>query len=100
MHGQQNVKIWKNMIVLYWREAAVPLLWPVPEAAVTVLVLLMMGAVTSETCSDFSVYKYLHTVASGWIFINIESYGYILAFFTDNIPLCFRIESKIQIYVA
>ena len=33
---------------------------------------LMMGAVTPETCSDFAVNKYLHTVASGWIFINIE----------------------------
>jgi len=33
----------------------------------------MMGAVTPETCkSDFAVNKYLHTVASGWIFINIE----------------------------
>jgi len=30
------------------------------------------GAVTPETCSDFAVNKYLHTVASGWIFINIE----------------------------
>ena len=36
------------------------------------LVLLMMGAVTPETCSDFAVNKYLHTVASGWNFINIE----------------------------
>jgi len=34
----------------------------------------MMGAVTPETCSDFAVNKYLHTVASGWIFINIEFY--------------------------
>jgi len=33
-----------------WREVAVPVLQPVPEAAVTVFVLLMMGAVTPETC--------------------------------------------------
>ena len=33
-----------------WTEVAEPILWPVPEAAVTVLVLLMMGAVTPETC--------------------------------------------------
>jgi len=32
----------------------------------------MMGAVTPETCRDFEVNKYLHTVASGWIFINTE----------------------------
>jgi hypothetical protein len=31
----------------------------------------MMGAVTPETCSDFAVDKYLQTVASGRIFINI-----------------------------
>jgi hypothetical protein len=37
------------------------------------LVLLMMGAVgTRNMYSDFAVNKYLHTVASGWIFINIE----------------------------
>ena len=36
-------------------------------------VLLMMGAVTPETCRvTIAVNKYLHTVASGWIFINIE----------------------------
>jgi len=33
----------------------------------------MMGAVTPETFSDFAVNKYLHTVASGWIFISIDS---------------------------
>ena len=36
------------------------------------LILLMMGTVTPETCSDSAVHKYLHTVASSWIFINIE----------------------------
>ena len=35
------------------------------------LVLLMMGAVTPETCRVTAVNKYLHAVASGWIFINI-----------------------------
>ena len=33
-----------------WKEVAVPILWPVPEAAVTVFSTLMMGAVTPETC--------------------------------------------------
>jgi len=37
------------------------------------LVLLMMGAVTPETCSDFAVNKYLLTDASGWTFTDITS---------------------------
>ena len=38
------------------------------------LVVLMMGAVdTRNMQSDFAVNKYLHTVASGWIFINIDA---------------------------
>ena len=43
----QRSQIWPR-----WKEVAVavPILWPIPEAAVTVLVLLMMGAVTPETC--------------------------------------------------
>jgi len=36
------------------------------------LVLLMMGAVTPKTCRVTAENKYLHTVASGWVFINIE----------------------------
>jgi len=41
------------------------------------LVLLMMGAVTPETCRvTFVVNKYLHTVASSWIFINIISFSF------------------------
>jgi len=36
----------RGLIRPRWREVAVP----APEAAVTVLVLLMMGAVTPETC--------------------------------------------------
>ena len=34
-----------------WRGVAVQVVWPVQEAAVTVLILLMMGAVTPETCT-------------------------------------------------
>ena len=55
-----------------WREVAVPILWPVPEAAVTVF--CIPGDECSDTrnmFSDFAVNKYLHTVASSWIFINI-----------------------------
>ena len=56
------------------REVAVPVLWPVPEVAVTVF-----STPDDECCdtrnmqSDLAVNKYLHTVASGWIFINICS---------------------------
>ena len=61
----------RGLIRPRWREIAVPVLWPVPEVAVAGLVLLMMGAVTPETCSDFAVNRYLHTVASCWNFINM-----------------------------
>jgi len=54
-----------------WREVAVRILWPVPEAAVTVLSTPDDGCCdTRSMWSDFAVNKYLHTVASGWIFIN------------------------------
>jgi len=32
---------------------------------------------TLNMYSDFAVNKYMHTVASGWIFINIECYKYL-----------------------
>jgi len=35
------------------------------------LVLQMLGAVTPETCSDFAVNNYVHSIAPSWIFINI-----------------------------
>jgi len=55
-----------------WRKVAVPVLWPVPEAAVTVFSTLDDGCCdTRNMYSNFAVNKYLHTVASGWIFINI-----------------------------
>ena len=50
----------------------------------------MMGAVTSETCSDFAVNKCLHTVASGWIFINIDVKNHLyseIICHLDQIPL-------------
>jgi len=44
-------------------------------------VLLMMGAVTPETCRvTIAVNKYLHTVASGWIFINTDQIHYKMYF--------------------
>ena len=56
-----------------WREVAVPVLWPVPEAAVTVFSTPDDGCCdTRNMYSDFAVNKYLHTVASGWNFINID----------------------------
>ena len=57
-----------------WREVAVLVLWFVPEVAVTVF------STPDDRCgdtrnmySDFAVNKYLHTVVSGWIFINITN---------------------------
>jgi len=56
-----------------WRELAVPVLWPVPEDAVTLFSTPDDGCCdTRNMQSDFSVNKCLHTVASGWIFINID----------------------------
>jgi len=55
-----------------WREVAVPVLWPVPEAAVTVFSTSDDGCCdTQNMYSSFAVNKYLHTVASSWIFIHI-----------------------------
>ena len=56
-----------------WREVAVPVLWPVPEATVTVFSTPDDGCCdTRNMLSDFAVNKYLHTVASGWVFIDIR----------------------------
>jgi len=49
----------------HWREVAVPILWPVPEAAFTVFNTADDGCWdTRNMYSDFAVNKYLHTVAS------------------------------------
>ena len=56
-----------------WKEVAVPVLWPVLEVAVTVFITPDDGCCdTRNMLSDIAVNKYLHTLASGWIFINIE----------------------------
>jgi len=56
-----------------WREVALLVLRPVPEAAVTVFSTPDDGCCdTRNMLSDFAVNKYLHTVASGWTFINTE----------------------------
>ena len=66
---RSGVSIWSRR-----REVAVPILWLVPEAAVTVFSTPDDGCGdTRNMYSDFAVNKYLHTVASSWIFINIES---------------------------
>jgi len=63
----------RGLIRPRWREAAVPILWPVPEAATTVFSTPDDGCCdTRNMYSDFAVNKYLHTVASSWIFINTE----------------------------
>ena len=59
----------RGLIRPRWREVAVP----APEAAVTVFSTPDDGCCdTRNMYSDFAVNKYLHTVASGWVFINIE----------------------------
>jgi len=56
-----------------WREVAIPKLRPVPEAAVTVFNTRDDGCCDIRNMeSDSEVNKYLHTVASSWIFINTE----------------------------
>jgi len=55
------------------REVAAPILWPVPEAGVTIFSTHDDGCCdTRNMYSDFAVNKYLHNVASIWIFINTE----------------------------
>ena len=49
------------------------ILWPIPEAAVTVFRTPDDGRCdTWNMYSDFEVNKYLHTFASAWIFIKTE----------------------------
>jgi len=57
----------RGLIRPCWREV------DVPEATVKVFSTPDDGCCdTRNMYSDFAVNKYLHTVASGWIFINIE----------------------------
>ena len=64
----------RGLIGTRWREVALPLLWTVPEAAVTVFSTPDDGCCDNRNMySDFAVNKYLHTVASGWIFINMTT---------------------------
>ena len=52
------------------KKVVAQILWPVPEAAVTVYVLLKMGAIdTRNMYSNFAVNKQLHTVASRLILL-------------------------------
>ena len=63
----------RGLIGPCWRKVGVPILWPVPEAAVTVFSTPDDGCCdTRNMYSGFAVNKYLHTVESGWIFINIK----------------------------
>jgi len=57
----------RGLIWPRWREVAVP------EAAITVFSTPDYGCCDTRNMeSDFAVNKYMHTVASGWIFINNE----------------------------
>ena len=59
----------RGQIGTRWKEVAVPILWPVP---VTLFSTPDDGCCdTRNMWSDFAVNKYLHTVASGWTFINL-----------------------------
>jgi len=64
----------RGLIRPRWRELSVSVLWPVQKAAVTVFSTPDDGCCdTWNMWSDSAVNKYLHTVASGRIFINTES---------------------------
>jgi len=53
----------RGLIRPRWREVAVPVIWPVPEATVTVFTTTDDGCCdTRNMYSDFAVNKYLHTV--------------------------------------
>jgi len=63
----------RSLIRPRWREVTVPVLWPVPDVAVTGFITPDGGCCdTRNMYSDSAVNKYLRTVASGWIFINTE----------------------------
>jgi len=54
-----------------WRKVVAQILWPVPEAAVTVLYTPDDGCDgrPKHVVSDFAINKYLHTVACYWILL-------------------------------
>ena len=61
--GVAATSLQRGLIRPRWREVAVPILWPVPEAAVTVSSTPDDGCSdTRNMQSDFEVNKYLHTV--------------------------------------
>jgi len=63
----------RNLRYSYFAPTWPAVLWPEPEVTVTVFSTPDDGCCdTRNMYSDFAVNKYLHTVASGWIFINIE----------------------------
>jgi len=81
----------KTVTAASGREVAVPVLWPVPEAAFTVFSTPDDGCCdTRNMYSSSAVNKYLHTVASGWIFINIEDATFHNLFITVGRSACFR----------
>jgi len=93
----QIVLIWSH-----WREVAAPILWPVMEAAVTVISTPDDGCCdTRNMWSDFAVYKYLHTVASGWIFINPERFVWCMWATATNILIWsvrFGLQSTVTLF--
>ena len=62
----QRGQIWP-----WWRKVVAQILWPIPEAAVTILCTPDDGCNghPKHVESDFAVNKYLHTVASSWILL-------------------------------
>jgi len=84
-----------------WREVAVPILWPEQEAAVTAFSTPDDGCCdTRNMYSDFAGNKYLHTVASGWIFINIEfSKAYVTECLTKLLRSVLGLFSASSLYL-
>ena len=83
-HHQENIKLYCSLwyrskylgnnlppTLPCWRKVVAQILWPVPEAAVTVLCTPDNGCEwhPKHVESDFAVNKYLHTVASCWILL-------------------------------
>ena len=60
----------RGLIRPRWKKVAAPILWPIPEVAVTVFSTPDDGRCDARNMySDFAVNKCLHTVASSWTFL-------------------------------
>jgi hypothetical protein len=69
--GTATIFLQRGLIRPRWRNVVAPIIWPVPEAVVTVLCSPDDGCDghPKHVESDFALNKYLHTVASCWILL-------------------------------